>query len=241
MKEGVVFKRVAAESVTRLSLCRTHVDLWTQTSHQSLVPSPVNQTLMDTLESWTIFIYIYVQRICWSQTLVSITAGNSIGASAKPLSDDITGETGTASHRLMPNTRHVRTHLLCSFQTILTGLWDIPERIKAGQRSDSLGFGLGVGDLADVDGVGGVRDVSLLLHVRGGDGQQRSVDAERQRRDAGRVTVELTQTLLVERIPNVHEAVGAACAQTQTQNSSLFDLFSPNENWESVYFTFNSL
>lgn len=41
-----------------------------------------------------------LQCVChthsWSQTLVSITAGNSIGASAKPLSDDITGETDTA-------------------------------------------------------------------------------------------------------------------------------------------------
>lgn len=107
---------------------------------------------------------------------------------------------------------------------------------KQVKRSDSLGFGLGVCDLADVDGVGGVRDVSLLLHVRGGDGQQGSVHTERQRRDAGRVTVELTQTLLVERIPNVHEAVGTACAQTQTeslsesQNSSLFEVFSPQQN-----------
>lgn len=74
-----------------------------------------------------------------------------------------------------------------------------------------LGLGLGVSDLADVDGIGRVRDVALLLHVRGGDGQQRAVAAEGQRGDAGRVTVELTQTLLIERVPDVHEPVRATC------------------------------
>lgn len=70
-----------------------------------------------------------------------------------------------------------------------------------------LGFGLCVCDLADVDGVCGVGDVPLLLHVGGCDGQQGSVAAEGQRGDAGGVAVELTQALLIERVPDVHKAV----------------------------------
>lgn len=45
---------------------------------------------------------------------------------------------------------------------------------------DSLGFGLGICDLTDEDGVLRVADVALLLHVRGGDGKHGSVIIEGQ-------------------------------------------------------------
>lgn len=76
-------------------------------------------------------------------------------------------------------------------------------------EEDSLGFCLSVCDLADEDGVLRVADISFLVHVGGGDGEHGAVVIERQRRDAGWVTVELTQPLLVERVPDVHEAVRA--------------------------------
>lgn len=76
-----------------------------------------------------------------------------------------------------------------------------------GEIESLLGLGLGVCDLADEDGVGRVRDVSHLLHVGGGNGQQRAIAAEGQRGDAGRVTVKLTQTLLIERVPDVHKSI----------------------------------
>ncbi len=44
-----------------------------------------------------------------------------------------------------------------------------------GKREDSLGLGLGICDLADEDGVLWVIDVSLLLHVGGGDCEHCSV------------------------------------------------------------------
>lgn len=74
---------------------------------------------------------------------------------------------------------------------------------------NSLGLRLGVGDLADEDGVLGVADVSLFVHVGGGDGQHGAVVVEGQRGDAGGVAVELTQALLVEGVPDVDEAVRA--------------------------------
>lgn len=52
-------------------------------------------------------------------------------------------------------------------------------------------------------------DVTLLVHVGGGDCKHGAVVVEGQRRDAGRVPVELTQALLVEGVPDVHEAVRA--------------------------------
>jgi len=63
--------------------------------------------------------------------------------------------------------------------------------------------------LADEDGVLRVVDVSPLVHVGGGDGEHGAVVVEGQRGDAGRVPVELTQALLVERVPDVHKAVRA--------------------------------
>lgn len=74
----------------------------------------------------------------------------------------------------------------------------------------SLGLRLGVCDLADEDGVLRVADVSLLVHVGGGDGEHGAVVVEGQRGDAGGVAVELTQPLLVEGVPDVDEAVRAA-------------------------------
>lgn len=83
------------------------------------------------------------------------------------------------------------------------------EILRTQGKADSLGFSLGVCDLADEDGVLRVADVTLLVHVGGGDGEQAAVVVEGQRGDAGRVPVELTQALLVERVPDVHEAVRA--------------------------------
>lgn len=92
-----------------------------------------------------------------------------------------------------------------------------------GWSRDSLGLCLGIGDLSDVDAVLGVLDVVHLVHVGGGDGQRGAVAAEGQRGDAGGVTVELAQTLLVEGVPDVHEAVRAAC-QTGLRNKPLCEL-----------------
>lgn len=78
-----------------------------------------------------------------------------------------------------------------------------------GGGGHSLGLGFGVRDLADEDAVLRVADLALLVHVGGGDGEQRAVAVERQRGDAGRVAVELAQALLVERVPDVDEAVRA--------------------------------
>lgn len=80
----------------------------------------------------------------------------------------------------------------------------------ATSASHSLGFRLGVCDLADEDGVLRVTDIPLLVHVGGGDGEHGAVIVECQRGDAGRVAVELTQPLLVEGVPDVDEAVRAA-------------------------------
>lgn len=88
----------------------------------------------------------------------------------------------------------------------MTAEWSVAK--KGGK--DSLGLGLGVGDLADVDGVFRVADVAHLVHVGSGDGDQAAVAVEGQRRDAGRIAVELAQALLVERVPNVNKAVRAA-------------------------------
>lgn len=74
---------------------------------------------------------------------------------------------------------------------------------------DSLGFGLGICDLTNEDGVLRVADVALLLHVRGGDGKHGSVIIEGEWGDAGRVSMELTQAFLVEGIPDVDKAVWA--------------------------------
>lgn len=76
-----------------------------------------------------------------------------------------------------------------------------------GGEVDSLGLGLGICDLADEDGVLRVVDVPFLMHVRGGDGEHGAVVIEGEGGDAGRVPVELTQALLVERVPDVHKAV----------------------------------
>lgn len=72
---------------------------------------------------------------------------------------------------------------------------------------DSLGFGLGICDLANEYGVLRVTDVALLLHVRGGDRKHGSIIVEGQRGDAGGISMELTQALLVERIPDVDKAI----------------------------------
>lgn len=72
---------------------------------------------------------------------------------------------------------------------------------------DSLGLGLSICDLADEDGVLWMADVSLLVHVGGGDCEHGAIIIEGQRGDAGRVPVELTQALLVEGVPDVHKAV----------------------------------
>lgn len=71
----------------------------------------------------------------------------------------------------------------------------------------SLGFGLGICDLANEYGVLRVTDVALLLHVGGGDGEHGPVVVEGQRGDARWISVELTQAFLVERIPDVDKAV----------------------------------
>lgn len=81
---------------------------------------------------------------------------------------------------------------------------------EATATGHSLWLRLGVCDLADEDGVLRVADVSLLMHVGGGDGEHGAVVVEGQRGDAGRVAVELTQPLLVEGVPDVDEAVRAA-------------------------------
>lgn len=74
-------------------------------------------------------------------------------------------------------------------------------------ESHSLGLGFSVRDLADEDGVLWVADVSLLVHVGGGNGEHGAIVVEGQRGDAGRVPVKLTQALLVEGVPDVHKAV----------------------------------
>lgn len=61
--------------------------------------------------------------------------------------------------------------------------------------------------MANEYGVLWVTDVALLLHVRGGDSQHGPVVIEGQGGDAGWVSMELTQPLLVERIPDVDKAV----------------------------------
>lgn len=60
-------------------------------------------------------------------------------------------------------------------------------------------------------------DLVHLVHVGGGDGQRGAVVAEGQRGDAGGITMELAQPLLVEGIPDVHKAIGAAW-ETALQN-----------------------
>lgn len=75
------------------------------------------------------------------------------------------------------------------------------------RTQDSLGLGLGICDLANEDGVLWVADVSLLVHIGGGDCEHGAVVIEGQGGDAGRVPVELTQALLVERVPDVDKAV----------------------------------
>lgn len=47
-------------------------------------------------------------------------------------------------------------------------------------EGDSLGLGLGICDLADEDGVFWVADVSLLVHVGGGDGKHGAIVIESQ-------------------------------------------------------------
>lgn len=81
---------------------------------------------------------------------------------------------------------------------------------RAAPASHSLGLRLGICDLADEDGVLRVTDVPLLVHVGGSDGEHGAVVVEGQRGDASRVAVELTQSLLVEGVPDVDEAVRAA-------------------------------
>lgn len=85
-------------------------------------------------------------------------------------------------------------------------------------QTHSLGFGLCVCDLTDENCIGGVWNIPLFLHVWWSDCQQRTVHTERQRRDAGGVPVELTQTLLIERIPDVHKAIRTPWTHTHTQS-----------------------
>ena len=80
-------------------------------------------------------------------------------------------------------------------------------------EEDSLGLRLSVCDLADEDGILRVADVTLFLHVGGGDGEHGAVVIEGKGGDTGRVPVELAQALLVERVPDVHEAVRATWAK----------------------------
>lgn len=74
-------------------------------------------------------------------------------------------------------------------------------------EEDSLGFCLSICDLAYEDGVLWVADVSLLVHVGGGNCEHGAIIIEGKRGDAGGIPMELTQALLVERIPDVHKAV----------------------------------
>lgn len=74
-------------------------------------------------------------------------------------------------------------------------------------EQDSLWFCFSICDLANKDGVLWVAYVSLFLHVGRGDCEHCAIVAESQRGNAGRVAVELTEALLVERVPDVHEAI----------------------------------
>lgn len=74
---------------------------------------------------------------------------------------------------------------------------------------DSLGLGLSICDLADEDGIFWVADVSLLVHVGGGNGKHGAIIIEGKWGNAGRVPVELTQALFVEWVPDVHKAIWA--------------------------------
>lgn len=76
-------------------------------------------------------------------------------------------------------------------------------------KEDSLGFSLSICDLAYEDGILWVADVSLLMHVGGGNCEHGAIIIEGKRGDAGGVPVELTQALLVEWIPDVYKAVWA--------------------------------
>lgn len=85
---------------------------------------------------------------------------------------------------------------------------------------DSLWFCFSVCDLANKDGIFWMAYVSLFLHVGGGDCEHCAIVAESQRGDAGRVAVELAEALLVERVPDVHEAIWTTWWKDKTQGQS---------------------
>lgn len=71
----------------------------------------------------------------------------------------------------------------------------------------SLWLGLSISDLADKDGILWVVDVSFLVHIGGSDGKHCAIIIKGKGGNAGRVSMELTQTLLVERVPDVHKTI----------------------------------
>lgn len=81
-------------------------------------------------------------------------------------------------------------------------------KINTGRLGQNLlGLCLSICDLANEDGVLRMANVPFLVHVGGGDGKHCAVVTESQRCDAGRIPVELTQTLLVKWIPDIHKAI----------------------------------
>lgn len=76
----------------------------------------------------------------------------------------------------------------------------------------SFGLRFLVRHVSDVDGVFGqiLRYLLVLVHVAGGDGQHAAVVGEGQAGDGRGVLVELTQSLLVQSVPDVDETVRAS-------------------------------
>ena len=80
----------------------------------------------------------------------------------------------------------------------------------------SLGLGLLVADISDVDRV--LRDTLwrffVLVHVRGGDCEYAAVIGEREAGNRRGILMELAQPLLVLAVPNVYESIGSPSGES---------------------------